>query len=230
MKTKWRKISIYLPQVSENAEFPILFLLLFLPSYLNQTSMPPALFDHPAYQLQILYQSLLIFMLTLYLLKRNAPPSETGRTPMTPEINILECLAVLAGLAVLFLLYNLILRIIQELGLGTKPEEPVLITRGVMLLPAFILCLCASLMEEFFFRGYAFFRMVQSGMGMVPALLLTNMLFAAGHFYEGVPAAVFAFASGIFLSLAMRKGVSLFSLSAAHGIFNFTMILISYFR
>ena len=60
-----------MPYVPENAEFPILFLLLFLPSYLIQQPMPRGLFDDPAYQIQILIQSLLILILTLYMLRQN---------------------------------------------------------------------------------------------------------------------------------------------------------------
>jgi len=217
-----------MPHIPENAEFPILFLLLFLPSYLAQQPMPRGIFDSPAFLLQILIQSLLILFLTLYMLRKNPPPEELSKTALASEIEIGSILAVITGLGALFLLYNGLLQIIQITGYRQLQEEPVLLTKGFMLLPALVICLCAATMEEFFFRGYGYFRMRQTGAGEVPSLIMINILFAAGHIYEGLPAAGFAFASGIFLSLALRRGVSLFSLSAAHGIFNFIMILISY--
>jgi len=229
MDNRGRKIGLKLPVIPDSAEFPLLFLLIFLPSYLMQQPMPPGFFDSPVYQMQILMQSLLILSLTLYLLRKNPPPGKTAVAALAPEISLTAAGAVLAGLAVLFLIYNSAVRFLGEAGLPVAQNDTVLITRAGMLVPVLAVCAVSALMEEFFFRGYGYLRLLQAGMGPVPALILINILFAAGHVYEGGAAAVFAFLSGLLFSLALRRGVSLFSLSAAHGIFNFAMILISFF-
>ena len=97
-----------------------------------------------------------------------------------------------------------------------------------MLIPSLFTCLAGGVMEEFFFRGYGYFRIRQWGLSPLGALVLINILFAGGHLYEGYPTALFALISGFYLSLLVIRGVSLFSLAAAHGIFNFILILLNY--
>lgn len=225
------KYTFNIPPVSENAEFPIIFLLIFLPSYLNQQDLPHGLFDSGTYQGQIILHSLLIYFLVRYLLQKKAPPAFPGLTAMSSRIRLVEILVCLGGLAFLFALYSLlVMPLLADLNLIGISEEPVLLTDRMMLFPALITTFTAALMEEFFFRGYAFFRIIQWGTGKIPALITANIIFAAGHLYEGFPAAVFALVSGIFLSVLVLKKISLYSLSVAHGIFNFTMILISYLK
>ena len=228
------KITVIIPPVSEKAEFPLIFLLLFLPSYLNQQSLPFAIFDSPIFIIQSLLQSLLIFFLIRYLLQlRPLSHLEKGLADsvLAPEIRFNHGLTALGGLVCLYSIYSFILLpLFQHMRIITPPAEAVLITRGIMLIPALFTCFAAAAMEEFFFRGYAFFRLRQSGLKTLPALILVNIIFAAGHLYEGWPTSVFALISGIFLTFLVLKKISLFSLAAAHGIFNFSMILISYLR
>ncbi|MBF9015704.1 MULTISPECIES: CPBP family intramembrane glutamic endopeptidase [unclassified Oceanispirochaeta] len=223
------KISISIPSIPEKAEFPVIFLIIFLPAYLNQGSLPAGLFDNPVYHLMTILQSLLILSLLFYLMRKTPP--QTGESPsaMAEEIKITHSLITLGGLILLYSLYSFILTMLQRAGYS-KPEEAVLLSRGIMLIPSLLTCLAAASMEEFFFRGYAFFRVRQGGSAPVKALIFISLLFAAGHIYEGLPAAFFALISGIFLGLMILRGFSLFSLSAAHGIFNFLMILLSYLK
>ncbi|MDA3956424.1 CPBP family intramembrane glutamic endopeptidase [Oceanispirochaeta sp.] len=228
------KITINIHSVSEKAEFPLVFLLLFLPSYLNQQSLPYGFFDYPLYTGQVMLQSLLIFFLIRYLMQKqplSEELEETGRTALSPILRFSHGFLALGGLITLYFLYTfLFLPTLQGLGITDFPEEPVLITKAYMLFPALMSCFAAAAMEEFFFRGYAFFRIRQAGISLFPALLTANIIFAAGHLYEGLAAAGFALVSGLFLSLLVLRKISLFSLTAAHGIFNFGMILISYLR
>jgi membrane protease YdiL (CAAX protease family) len=177
---------------------------------------------------------MLVFFLIRYLMQLR-PAAANNQTVVTsalsPQINVKHSVIVLAGLLGLHALYSfLAIPFLIKAGFMDPPVEPRLISRGIMLLPALFTCFAAAVMEEFFFRGYAFFRIEESGLERVPALLLVNLIFAAGHLYEGIPAACFALISGIFLSVLVLKKVSLFSLAAAHGIFNFIMILLSFLR
>lgn len=223
------KVSINIPSIPEKAEFPIVFLIIFLPAYMNQQTLPPGLFDSPVYHILTILQSILILSLLFYLLRKTPPPKAVSTSAMAGEIQITHSLLTLTGLIVLYILYSLSLRGLGSFGYSSM-EDPLLITRGAMLIPSLLTCLSAGAMEEFFFRGYAFFRVRQEGSSPLKSLLFISLLFAAGHLYEGLPAALFAFISGVFLSLMMLRGISLFSLSAAHGIFNFSMIVLSYVR
>lgn len=223
------RISINIPSIPEKAEFPLIFLIIFLPAYLNQDVLPAGLFDNPLYHLMTILQSLLILSLLFYLMKKTAIDTIESPSAMAPEIKISHSLITLAGLTTLYIIYTLVLIWLGKFNF-IKPEDPELISSAVMLIPSLLTCLAAASMEEFFFRGYAFFRVRQAGSSPLRALIFISILFAAGHLYEGIPAVLFALASGSFLTLLILRGFSLFSLSLAHGIFNFLMILISYFK
>jgi CAAX protease family protein len=223
------RISINIPSIPEKAEFPLIFMIIFLPAYLNQEALPTALFDSPVYHLMTILQSLLILSLLFYLMRKTAADTVESPSALAGEIRITHSLLTLAGLITLYALYSLAMTGLRGLAYS-KPEDPVLISRAVMLIPSLLTCLAAASMEEFFFRGYAFFRVRQAGSSPLKALIFISILFAAGHLYEGIPAAIFALVSGSFLALLILKGFSLFSLSFAHGIFNFLMILLSYLK
>ncbi len=226
------KISINVPTISRNAEFPLVFLLIFLPAYLSQTALPRGVFDFPLYQGQIILQSLLIFLLLRYLLENRKPGSTVHYdSAFSPALKPFESLISFAGLTLIYLFFTFVLPPLLSSGIPDGPgTEPVLITRAGMLPLALISCLAAATMEEFFFRGYAWIRLKESGLNSLVSLLTVSLLFAAGHLYEGLPAAFFAWASGLFLGVLVIRGFTLYSLSLSHGLFNFSMILISYLR
>ncbi|MDC7239710.1 MAG: type II CAAX endopeptidase family protein [Spirochaetales bacterium] len=219
-----KRITINIPTIPYKAEFPLFFLIIFLPAYLAQTAMPPGLFDLPAFHSQSVLQALLVISLILYLFRKTPSQDDLYPSAFAGELRITHMLITLGGLAVLYCLYTLILPFLFPPGM----ENPVLITRGIMLVPSLITCLCAASMEELFFRGYGYFRLRQSGLTPLSSVLIINTLFSLGHLYEGVPAALFAFVSGLFLAFLVLKKISLFSMGAAHGIFNFLMILLSF--
>lgn len=191
--------------------------------------MPPGLFDYPIHHLTVIFQSLVIITLLLYLMQKTPPLCEESATALAGELKISHVLIAFAGIGVLFAMYTAGMAVLRTLGVRIDPP-PLLISRKIMLIPSFLTCMAAATMEEFFFRGYAWFRIRRDGGSPVSGLIFISILFAGGHLYEGVPAAVFAFASGLFLGTLILKRFSLFSLSAAHGIFNFVMILLSYLQ
>jgi membrane protease YdiL (CAAX protease family) len=216
--------------ISRKAEFPLIFFLIFLPAYLNQGPLPRGVFDYPLYQGQIILQSLLIFLLVRYLMERTPPADgKAYESAFAPALVPLHALITLGGLALIYAVYTLGLVPLLPEGLS-PPDELVLITRYHMLPLALISCLTAAGMEEFFFRGYAWIRLKETGLNGIPALLTVSLLFAAGHLYEGIGAALFAWGSGLFLGILVIRGFSLYSLTLSHGLFNFAMILISYLR
>ncbi len=228
MKNKEYKIAIKIPHPGLKAELPLFFGIAFLPAYLTQGAMPPGTFDHLIYHFQIILQAALVFFMVLYLLKKSPPPEEEARSALAPALAPLKALQTLFFL---LLLYGAYMGLRLFISPGAAPEGEVkLISTPWMLLPSLVTCLAAAAMEEFFFRGYCYFRLRQSGCSVLSAASAANLLFALGHLYEGPAAAGFALLSGLILSRRMLKGNSLFSLAAAHGIFNTLMLLISLIR
>ena len=209
-------------------EFPLIFLLVFLPAYLNQAPLPHGVFDYPLFHGQMILQSLLLFLMAVYLIRKDPPLTISEyHSAFAPELLPLQSLLSLAGLALIYAVYNFALLPLLSTA-GDAAETAVLLTRPAMLPLSLISCLAAAAMEEFFFRGYAYIRLRETGIGKFPALAVVSVLFAAGHLYEGVPAAAFACGSGFFLGYLVIRGFSLYTLALSHGLFNFSMVLISY--
>ncbi len=218
MKLTGRKIKIPF-----QAEFPLLFIILYLPAYLNQSGpLSNRYFDSPYIQLQMILMSLVYSLFILYLMENVASelPGELISCLKPPGLK--SSAVLLGGLFCLYFLVSLLNLVYPP------PENPVLLTRGYMLIPTLFTCLFSAAQEEIFFRYYGYARLRQNGTDGFRAMILMSLIFAAGHAYEGLHGLIFSFISAVFLSLAIQRGVSLFSLIAAHGVFNFLIILINY--
>ncbi len=205
------------------AEFPLLFIILYLPAYLNQTGpMQSGYFDSPVLHIQMILMSLVYTFFVLYMMDgpQQALPEEMSRTGEKPRIR--EFLILLGGL---ILLYGFVTGILSPFS---SPDSQQLLTKGFMLVPTALTCLFSAAQEEVFFRFYGYARLRQNGTPPGKSMFYMSLIFAAGHAYEGVPALLFSFTAGLFLTLAVKRGSSLISLIMAHGLFNFLLILINY--
>ncbi len=63
-----------------------------------------------------------------------------------------------------------------------------------------VLSITAGVCEEIVYRGFVFWRLSFS-MGMVPAVLLTNLVFAFSHYSTGLKNAVLSFVLGVVFSI-----------------------------
>ncbi len=218
-------------QIPLKAELPLLFVILYLPSYLNQgTGFIRGFFDIPGVHIQMILLST-VYSLFIYYLWENIP---SGRQDQVADClgvpRFREFLLTLGGLALIYLVISAGLSaLLPREGVFRNPEKPVLITKAPMLIPAAVTCLFSALQEEIFFRGYAYNRLLQSGISPSKAMFISTVLFSAGHLYQGVPGLLYAFAAGLFLVSRIQKGASLFSLIPAHALLNFIQILLNFF-
>ena len=156
------------------------------------------------------------------------PPGSSRKQPESPRFQ--EFLLTLGGLGLIFLTLSAGLSaLLPTTGFFKIPEKPILITKGYMLIPTALTCLFSALQEELFFRGYAYNRLLQSDISPLKAMLISAILFSAGHLYQGVPGLLYAFTAGLFLISRIQKGASLFSLIPAHALLNFIQILLNFF-
>ncbi|OQY35452.1 MAG: hypothetical protein B6241_00690 [Spirochaetaceae bacterium 4572_59] len=216
------------------AELPLLFMILYLPAYLGQgKGLPFAYFDLPAVHFQIIIISILYSLLILYLtdnipLNEDSPPPGPGLDKSYALPSFREFALTLSALTIIYLSINVAVPVISKLNGNELSGNPIVLTKKIMLLPCLISCLFSAMQEELFFRGYGFYRLKESGFAPQTAMILISLFFAAGHFYEGFHAFVYALLAGLFLTWRIQKGASLFSLIPAHALLNFTIILLNF--
>lgn len=215
-------------------ELPLLFMILYLPAYLAQgRGLPFGYFDHPAVHLQMIIVSILYSLLVLYLLdnisdKRGENPYEVELEKSFALPSFREFFLILTALALIYLFINIAVHSVSRFSGIAIPVDPVLLTNKIMLLPTLLSCLFSAMQEELFFRAYGFYRLKESGFPPLKAIILISLLFAAGHFYEGIHAFFYALLAGLFLTWRIQRGASLFSLIPAHALLNFTIILLDF--
>ncbi|HAK44438.1 MAG TPA: hypothetical protein DCO79_00735, partial [Spirochaeta sp.] len=96
------------------------------------------------------------------------------------------------------------------------------------LLPlVFLSCMVTGYTEEIFFRSYLFKSLQNAGAGLLPAAIITSLLFGAGHIYEGYYAFAATAAIGAFLSFIFIKTKSIHTVAIGHGLYNFSVLLIA---
>jgi membrane protease YdiL (CAAX protease family) len=110
--------------------------------------------------------------------------------------------------------------------LGELLSDPVIapeigVPRGPAAFGTMILsCLSTGYVEETYFRFYLFKRFDEAGAGPVKAALVSSLLFALCHVYEGGLGALNAFAAGLLLFYLFVRRRSLHGVAWAHGGYN----------
>ncbi|MDR1247960.1 MAG: CPBP family intramembrane metalloprotease [Treponema sp.] len=81
-------------------------------------------------------------------------------------------------------------------------------------------CLSTGYLEEAYFRFYLFRRLAEGGIGLTKAALISSLLFALCHTYEGSLGALNAFLAGLLLFFVFARRRSLHGIAWAHGGYN----------
>ncbi|MBN2737350.1 MAG: CPBP family intramembrane metalloprotease [Spirochaetales bacterium] len=101
---------------------------------------------------------------------------------------------------------------------------------NIALAPIVLLfCFFIGLKEELFFRAICIGRLKEWGLPAWAAILLSALIFSSLHLYEGLLAGIFAFASALIFGAFYEKWKNVFVLACAHGLFNFSILILSYF-
>jgi membrane protease YdiL (CAAX protease family) len=80
--------------------------------------------------------------------------------------------------------------------------------------------LSTGYLEESYFRLYLFTRFREGGIGPVPGMICSSLLFALCHLYEGPLGILNAFLAGMFLFFLFSRRQSIHGLAWAHGGYN----------
>jgi membrane protease YdiL (CAAX protease family) len=83
-----------------------------------------------------------------------------------------------------------------------------------------VYCVCAAYLEESFFRALLCYRLFSSGMKKQSAVIISGILFAVCHAWEGVWGMADAFLSALFLSLLFERKKSLNCIALSHALYN----------
>ncbi|MBU0926414.1 MAG: CPBP family intramembrane metalloprotease [Spirochaetes bacterium] len=103
---------------------------------------------------------------------------------------------------------------------GARPAEAVAL--------AALFSVAVALREELFYRLYVIGSLRERGTGGIPAILVSTLLFAAGHAYQGPQGIASSLLMGAAMALATVKGYGLFPLAAAHATYNFLVLLAAF--
>jgi membrane protease YdiL (CAAX protease family) len=154
----------------------------------------------------------LIWLLVLRSARPFAPLS--GPWPRRRDLATALCvLPLLAGLGALVSLLGSLFPGAGAPEIGF-PQGPLPV--AVMILS----CLSAAYLEETYFRFYLFRRFGEGGIGPVKAALVSSLLFALCHLYEGPLGSLNAFLAGLLLFYSFARSRSLHGIAWAHGGYN----------
>ncbi|MCG8477692.1 MAG: CPBP family intramembrane metalloprotease [Spirochaetales bacterium] len=87
--------------------------------------------------------------------------------------------------------------------------------------------LTVGYVEELFFRTYMIFRFRQLGLNRSKTVVLSALLFSAGHGYQGAVALFFAFVAGLILGSLWYRRPHLHAFAVGHTLYNVTALVIS---
>ena len=231
----------------------LLFLVFFFPGYLaQQNSFDGGLFNEPAFNIFYTITVLPQILLIIYILELKKGKSKTryGLIPLRKE-HLLPIIFTFLGIFLVITPVALLGAAGGTTGPGWRLDVP-----GVIPL-VFITCMVTGYSEELFFRAYLLTELQpgpppeqqtwpltelpsepqpeqqlskkQFPMGRqeVAAALGTSLLFGAGHWYQGPAGFLGTFAIGMFLCFIFFKYRNLHIIAIAHGLYNFTVLLLS---
>lgn len=209
----------------------LLFSMFFLPGYMAQgmQEAAPDMFESTFFNFFYIISTIPQILLTLYIIVlkpgRKLSDFNIGRIRLS---DIPKSLLTLGGIYLCiiplgFISFMLIPETDNQLIYGAGWQFS-----SLRLLPLVLVsCLVTGYCEELFFRSYLFKSLKDSGMKIVTAVIITTLLFGAGHIYEGY----FAFAAtaviGAFLSFVFIKTKSIHVIAIGHGLYNFSVLLIA---
>jgi membrane protease YdiL (CAAX protease family) len=208
----------------------VLFTLIFffLPSFFIKEAVPADLRPYILQYLFITALQLAIFFVILW--QKDKSVLQTFGLIRFKPIDIFFSLGLTLTLFILLLIFNELVALLPAAwrdyltsGFHWQPSKSI---SAIYLL---VFSLAVGVREEFFFRSYLLTRFKELGLPRLPAILISTILFAVGHIYQGIIGLLFAFSQGILFSYFFMYRKSLPTLALAHGLYNFgTLLLATY--
>ncbi|MBI9108234.1 MAG: CPBP family intramembrane metalloprotease [Spirochaetales bacterium] len=187
------------------------------------------IFESTWFNLFYIMTTLPQIFLTLYIiiLKPGRKLSDYNINRFKPA-DLLKAAAVLLGIYICIIPVGFISKIfVPDLG------NPVVYGAGWQfgnpsLIPLVVIsCIATGYSEEIFFRAYLVKSLEKSGLKIVPAAAVSALLFGSGHIYEGFYAFAATAVIAVFLSFVFTKTKSIHAISIGHGLYNFSVLIIS---
>ncbi|MCD6122257.1 MAG: CPBP family intramembrane metalloprotease [Spirochaetales bacterium] len=94
---------------------------------------------------------------------------------------------------------------------------------------AILFCITTGYSEEIFFRSYLLTRLKQLGSSPYVSVILSSLLFAMGHLYQGYMGYIVAAIQGVYFSVVFLKRKNIHLTALAHSLYNFTVLMASLF-
>ena len=207
----------------------ILFMVFFLPGFISQTQIVDGSVFNSAW-FNIIYIITVIpqILLVLYLMeKKPAAKIPLYGIDKIQIKDLIYSLIYFAGIMIIILGTGIISTIITDFGYGTSTEFPVWQFTNKGLIPLiFLTCMVTGYSEELFFRSYLITEFNLQGKEIY-TVIGTSLIFALGHVYQGLPGFLGTFAIGFFLASIFVRKRRLHTIAIAHGLYNFTVLIIS---
>lgn len=210
----------------------LIFSVLYFPTILQQPIGTGKIdFDNPYLYLTYFAVALPQFLFLLWLIRKQEGMTlaDFGFRKTETPLDILMPIVVLASLFAVQVAAVLLPRMFGW-GYPTPQETmPFSITNSLMLLPAFLMFLLTGYTEELYFRSYLPVYLTKHRVPMAAALMISALLFASGHLYQGWASAASVFVIGLVLGLWFFALKNIHLLAVSHTLFNFFQLLFIYF-
>lgn len=210
-------------------EFALLFAVLFLPGMIAQGgSVDPQAFDSLFYHAQLLVTAIpqILLVVAFSELRREGSARRFGWT--TPsKADVPPAVTALLGVWAVVGVVSLVIGVFVGADGGLEPTVDWRFERAELIPLALVSTLAIGYREELFYRAYIADRAQEAGVDARLALAAGAVLFAAGHLYQGVAGFVLALAIGLVLAEVYVRTRSLHGIAVAHGVYNFTVLLVS---
>lgn len=215
-------------------ELIIVIFVFVLPSYLSQDlEIDPAVFSNLRFNITyiatMIPQIAVLLLIIYYRDGQNIEFRElAGRFGFAEfDASILYKTAIaFAGTLILAFSVSL-LNLIPALG-SSEYFQPVPWTvNDNRLLPLILItCLTVGYREELIFRSYLITRFSELGLQKVPVVIVSAILFAGGHMYQGLTAFFGTFCIGLFLGALYLRFRNIHIIAIGHGIYNFFSLIL----
>lgn len=229
------KKNMFFKQIIEKIDFEdkkepiILFMVFFLPGFLSQSQViDGTVFNSVWFNLIYLITVIPQILLVLYLIDKK--PSEKiilfGLTRIKYR-DLLHSLLYFVGIMIIVLGTGIISFLISSLGQNPVSELPLWEFDNMSLIPLILItCMATGYSEELFFRSYLLSEFHSPGKEKF-VITSTSLIFALGHVYQGLAGFLGTFAIGLFLASIFIRKRNLHTIAIAHGLYNFTVLMIS---
>ncbi len=211
----------------------LLFAVIFLPGFLTQAVMTadPEMFNNGVLLFFYIITALPQALLILYFIFRDKhiSPEIYGIRSLNLKTIVLSIPA-LGGVFLMLIPIFILNAVIYLFGEFPQLEGVDWRFTNFSLFPVVLIsCLVTGYLEELYFRSYLTTRMTFEGIPRTKIIILVNILFAAGHLYQGIAGLAGTFIIGIYLTFLFFKSRNIHLIAITHGLYNFSILILSSF-